>query len=90
MRYEITPDSDGENPTEWSEWEMHSFGRRHSNFCHPDKFGISVNQYGEVECNQIGLRAKLDAGTAFSPISPAPLAPKGPSGSGASMISACI
>ena len=65
MRYEITPDNDSEDPTEWSEWEMHSFGRRHSNFCHPDKFGISVNQYGEVECNQIGLRAKLDAGTAF-------------------------
>ena len=43
---------------------MHSFGRRQSNFSHPDKFGISVNQYGEVECNQIRLRAKLDAWSA--------------------------
>jgi hypothetical protein len=66
MRYEIIQDEGPhENPLDWDEWELHSFNTRHCNFKHPDDFGISVNSYGEVETSQIGLRRKLDVGTAF-------------------------
>lgn len=66
MRYEITNDDHGnESPLEWSEWELHSFNTRHISFKHPDDFGISVNSYGEVETDQVGLRRKLECDTAF-------------------------
>jgi hypothetical protein len=66
MRYEIAQD-DGphENPLDWNEWELHSFNRRHINFKSPENYGLSINNYGEVETTQIGLRRKLDTGTAY-------------------------
>lgn len=48
-------DSDVENPLEWTDWKLYSFNRRHINFRHPDEFFPPG----------IGLRRKLDAGTAF-------------------------
>jgi hypothetical protein len=65
-RYKIEADHDIENPCEWNDWEVLSFSRRHSNFVHPDDIGISLNRYGETECSDIGLRRKLDCGTAFA------------------------
>lgn len=66
MRYEITPDDHGnENPLDESEWEVFSFGTRHYNFKSPDEFGLSLNSYGEVETDQVGLRRKIECDTAF-------------------------
>lgn len=66
MRYEIIPDvGPHENPLDWSDWEMHSFSRRHSNFRSPDKFGLIPVSASKAGTSRIGLRRKLDTGTAF-------------------------
>lgn len=66
MRYEIVQDvGPHENPLEWNEWELHSFSRRHSNFKSPDSFGLRPTSFGGIDTSKIGLRRKLEMGTAF-------------------------
>jgi len=65
MRYGITPDSDNENPLDDTEWKLHSFCRKHSNFTHPDEWEIRLNQYGEAVCDNLGMKRKLECCTAF-------------------------
>lgn len=56
LRVRIEPDQDAENPTSWcQEWRIVSFNSRHCNFEHPDNY-MPVS---------IGLRRKLEVGTAF-------------------------
>lgn len=57
MRERITlwPDSDIENPCDYSGWKAYSFSTRHRNYRHPS----------EDEFQSIGFRSKLRAGTAF-------------------------
>ena len=48
-------DTDSENPCKFGGWKLHSFSSRHSSFTSPDEFFPL----------SIGLRRKLETGTAF-------------------------
>jgi hypothetical protein len=63
----IGHDQDVENPMECSNWKLHSFGRRHSNFKDPEELGLSYRQdfTGRPIITCPGLRRKLNCGTAF-------------------------
>jgi hypothetical protein len=62
----IGNDQDVESPLEMSDWKLHSFGRRHINYTDPDTLGIrDRDSWGEPQRVPIGLRRKLDCGTAF-------------------------
>lgn len=66
VKLTIDNDPDVPNPCEFGSWVVHSFGRRHSNFCEPSSLGLGeLDSYGEPKVTNIGLRKKLEAGTAF-------------------------
>ncbi len=49
-RVNLLNDSDAENPADTDEgFRIVSFNRRHSNFQHPEEFGLKVNEHGD--CN---------------------------------------
>jgi len=59
-------DDNPENPCDHDGWKVYSFGRRHSNFKDPEEIGLGeLDQYGEPAILKIGLRKKLEVGTAF-------------------------
>lgn len=61
----IDYDSDVECPTEWGcEWSLYSFCRKHGNFKQPYSFITWDNERNVVGSN-IGMRRKLNVGTAF-------------------------
>ena len=66
VKLTIDNDPDTENPCEQGGWVVHSFGRRHSSFAEPSSLGLGeLDEFGEPKVHDIGLRRKLDAGTAF-------------------------
>ena len=59
VRIRLSHGDHPDSPLEWDDcWELWSFSTRHVNFKHPDHFDLS-------DPENIGLRAKLRAGTAF-------------------------
>ena len=56
----IEYDHDLENPCEWDGWKVYSFSNRHASYQHPEKLGL--DEHGQPN---IGLRRKLQVGTAF-------------------------
>lgn len=56
-------DHDAPNPNDDGSWRLISFNRRHNNYEDPDKFFEFKD--GELVPRTIGLRRKLDVGTAF-------------------------
>lgn len=64
LRLEYDSDTPGPlDDEDW--WKIVSFSTRHSFFEHPDKFIRTVNVHREIIPATIGLRRKLEAGTAF-------------------------
>lgn len=61
----IEHDQDTENPMEYSDWQFISFNRNHIGYENPYDYISSVNQYGEPQPADIGIRRKLACGTAF-------------------------
>ena len=58
--------SDHDNPLELTDWKLYSFSNRHINHRDPDDFGLYQEERGgEVKTSDVGLRRKLDCGTAF-------------------------
>jgi hypothetical protein len=57
--------SDIPDPFEHTGWRVVSFGRRDAAYDDPDNYGFHRNDDGEVVTSDIGLRRKLDCGTAF-------------------------
>lgn len=67
LRVTIGRDPDVESPLEMSDWKLHSFGRKHINFTDPKELGLSYSTdvWDQPIVNGIGLRRKLECGTAF-------------------------
>ena len=54
-----------ENPLGWSDWRLVSFSNRHLSYGDPSEYVGRLNRFGEAEPANIGLRRKLQVGTAF-------------------------
>ena len=67
LQVHLEHDGDGENPSEWDGWRLHSFGRRHTNFRDPKSLGLALelDSDGWPKVKNPGLRSKLKAGLAF-------------------------
>ena len=62
----IDHDQDVENPLEYGSWKLHSFCSKHRNYKHPSELGLGeLDAYGEPRIENIGLKRKLEVGTAF-------------------------
>jgi hypothetical protein len=63
----IDHDPDVENPLEYDSWKVHSFCSRHSNYEHPSELGLGLylGSDGLPPVENIGLKRKLEVGTAF-------------------------
>jgi len=62
----ISNDPDVENPCENDQFKIYSFCTRHSNFTHPSELNLgALDSSGQPTISNIGLRRKLEAGTAF-------------------------
>lgn len=63
----IDHDQDCENPLEYDGWKLHSFCSRHRNYKHPSELGLGLylGPDGMPPVENIGLRRKLEVGTAF-------------------------
>jgi len=55
-----------ECPSEWSEWDVFSFNKRHCNFKDPREFFSGVTSSYDPIPKTLGLRRKLEVGTAFT------------------------
>lgn len=68
MKYTLTLEHDDcgvESPTEYGGWELISFNPRHIGYKDPHDYISHVNQYGEPIPANIGIRRRLEIGTAF-------------------------
>ena len=60
------PDHGSDDPTTWGRFRVASFNRRHTHFEHPDEVGLGpLDEWGEPTITCVGLRRRLDKGTAF-------------------------
>jgi hypothetical protein len=65
LTLKINYDSDTECPCDWNDqWKLVSFNDRHSNYQNPSEFIDSIKN-GEIYWNHVGLKRKIDTGTAF-------------------------
>jgi len=58
-------DHDTECPSDWGRWKLVSFSKRHASFSGPAAYIAGLNQFGEPIPANIGIRRRLQAGTAF-------------------------
>jgi hypothetical protein len=67
MNYEVRLeyDSDAESPCKYGDWEIVSFCDRHVNFQDPFKYLGPRDEFGDPTPATIGMRRKLDVGSAF-------------------------
>jgi len=65
MKLELYYDPDGECPNDWGTWKLVSFNNRHINYEDPYKYIAKVDDCGEVIGANVGIRRKLQYGTAF-------------------------
>lgn len=63
----IDHDPDVESPCEYGSWKLHSFCSRHVNYKHPSELGLGLylGPDGLPPIENIGLKRKLEVGTAF-------------------------
>lgn len=67
MKYtvELCFDEDADDPCKWGEWQIVSFNCNHISFQDPYKYLGPLDEYGEPIPATIGMRRKLECGTAF-------------------------
>ena len=65
LRLTLSYDADAESPSDWDGWRLVSFGRKHSTYEAPDAFCAGLDVRGDPMPAHIGIRRKLEAGSAF-------------------------